>query len=112
MNLSDYLLREVKPEEFQELENRQADIISDVMDEFNDHWKPKVKDVRVSFKYNPQRNLVGIYINRNGQEGLIVERRSLTDEEEAVVGSLYGALEKNLDRLRLPKEEWVSASAK
>ncbi len=112
MNLNDYLLRQVKPEEFAELKRQEADLVSSVMDGFNDVWKPKVKGIKTTFKYNPQRNVVGIYVERNGQQQLVVERQGLSEPEEAVVGSLYQALEQRLDRLRLPKEEWAESVAK
>jgi len=112
MNLNDYLLRQVKPEEFAELKKQEADLVSSVMDGFNDVWKPKVKGIKTTFKYNPQRSVIGIYVERNGQPQLVVERQNLSESEEAVVGSLYSALEQRLDRLRLPQEEWTESVAK
>src|SRR3989344_2975125 len=112
MNLNDYLLRQVKPEEFAELKRQEADLVSSVMDGFNDVWKPKVKGIKTTFKYNSQRKVVGIYVERNEQPQLIVERQGLSEPEEAVVGSLYQALEQRLDRLRLPQEEWTESVAK
>lgn len=59
--------------------------------------------------YNPQRNTIGIFLETGGQQKLIVEREELSEEENAVAGSLYRTLEQKLDRLRLPKENWVNS---
>lgn len=104
-----YLLRGVKPEEFAELKRQEADLIGSVMEEFNDVWKPRVQGVKTTFRYNPQRNAIGIYLERNGQQQLVVERHGLNEPEEAVVGSLYQTLKQRLDRLLLPKENWVDS---
>ncbi|MFA5020119.1 MAG: hypothetical protein WC533_03400 [Candidatus Pacearchaeota archaeon] len=112
MDIKDYLLRQVKPEEFVELKKQEANLFFSVMDGFNDVWKPRVRGIITTFKYNPKRNAVGIYVERNGQPQLVVERQGLSEPEEAVVGSLYLALEQRLDRLRLPKEEWVESVTK
>jgi len=104
-----YLLRGVKPEEFAELKRQEADLVSSVMEGFNDVWKPKVQGVKTTFRYNPQRNAIGIYVERDGQQQLVVERQRLSEPEEAVVGSLYQTLEQRLDRLRLPNEDWVDS---
>jgi len=108
MNIT-YLLRGVKPEEYQELKNLEGDIVGSVMEGFNNVWKPKVQGVKTTFRYNPQRNAIGIYVERNGQQQLVVERQGLSEPEEAVVGSLYQTLEQRLDRLRLLKEKWVDS---
>lgn len=109
MNLNDYLIRGVKPEEFAELKRQETDLVGSVMEEFNDVWKPKVQGVKTTFRYNPPRKAIGIYVERDGQQQLVVERQGLSEPEEAVVGSLYQTLEKRLDRLRLPKESWVDS---
>ena len=106
MSLDDYLVREVKREEYQELKKQKEKIINSVMNGFNDHWKPKVKGIKTTFKYNSSRSMIGIYVIREGQQQLVVERQGLNEAEDAVVGSLYRILEQELDRIRLPKEEW------
>ena len=53
--------------------------------------------------------MIGIYLDKEGQQQLIAEGTDLSDAEEAVVRSLYLNLEKRLDRLRLPKEEWIDS---
>ena len=112
MNLNDYLLREVEPEEFVELKRQEADLVKSGINSLNDHWKPKVQGIKITFRYNTQRKFVGIYVERNGQSQLVVERKGLSESEGAIVGSLYQTLEERLDRLRLPKEEWVESIPK
>jgi len=109
MELDNYLLLEVKPEEFAELKRQEAGLIDSVMNGFNDRWNQKVKGVKTTFRYNLQRNAIGIYIERDGKKQLIVERQGLSESEEAVVRMLYETLEQKLNRLRLPKEDWVDS---
>jgi len=109
MNFQNYLLTGVRPSEFEELKSQEQDIVSGVMEGFNDVWKPKVQGIKTSFKYNPSRSTIGIYIERNGQPQLVVEGQGLNKAEDAVVGSLYLRLERQLDRIRLPKEKWVDS---
>ncbi len=111
MNLDNYLLRGVKPEEFAELKRQEVDLVNSVMEGFNETWKLRVQGIKATFKYNPLRNVIGIYVERQGQQQLVVEGRGLrlSVEEDVVVGSLYQRIEQKLDRLRLLKEEWVDS---
>jgi len=105
MNIQDYLLREVKPEEFRGLKRQEKDIVSSVIEGFNDEWKPKVQGINPAIKYNPSRSAIGIYLG----EQLVIDNEDLTETERVVVQSLYSTLEKRLDRLRLPNEQWVDS---
>ena len=109
IDYGDYLLRKVKPKEFTELKKQEADLISSVMKGFNEEWKFKVKGIKATFRYNPDRYMVGIYIEKNGQKQLVQEGHELNESEEAVVGCLYNTLEKRLARLQLPNEKWVDS---
>ncbi|MFH1506563.1 MAG: hypothetical protein ABIE94_06275 [archaeon] len=104
----DYLLRNVSPAEFEALKREEADIVSAVIDGFNEVWRPRVQGITTTFRYNTSRDIVGIFLEREGQQ-LIVEGEGLSEAEKHVVGSLYTALENRLDRLRLPKERWVDS---
>lgn len=103
--MQDYLLRKVKPAEFTDLKRQEKDIVSAVIAGFNDEWKPKVQGINPKIRYNPSRNAIGIYLG----EQLIMDNEDLGEPERVVVQSLYSTLEKRLDRLRLPKEEWVDS---
>ena len=107
MDLNNYLLRNVKPEEFEGLKSQEQEIIALLMADFNDTWKPKVADVKTAFKYNPKRALIGIYVERDGQQHLAADGQGLSEFENTVVRSLYGSLERRLDRIRLPNEQWA-----
>jgi len=103
----EYMLPHVTREEFTTLKNREEDLVSSVMEGFNDSWKLKVKDIKATFRYNLQRDLVGIYIGEGKEQRLVVESRELNEAEKAVVISLYSTLEQRLDTLRISKERWV-----
>jgi hypothetical protein len=87
------------------LKRQEKDIVSSVIDSFNDEWKPKVQGINPTLKYNPSRGAIGIYLG----EQLVIDNEDLSEAERAVVQSLYSTLEKRLDRLRLPNEEWVDS---
>jgi len=107
--MKDYLLLGVKPEEFAELKKQEKDLVNLVTGEFNESWKSKVKGIKVTFKYNPSRNAIGIYVERDEKQQLVVERKDLSGTENAIVYSLYSTLEERLYKLRLPKEEWIDS---
>ena len=101
-----YLLREVQPEEYRSLKKDEKRFVEETMKGFNDHWRPKTRNVQVGFKYNSDRDAVGIFLQRKGGEQLVLDPEGLTEAENAVVGSLYNKLQERLARLRIPKEKW------
>ena len=105
MDMQDYLLRGVRPEEFRALKRKEKDIFSIVIEGFNDEWKPKVRGITPTIKYNLSRNAIGIYLG----DKLIIDDEDLDETERGFVQILYSALEKRLCRLRLPAEEWVDS---
>lgn len=100
-----YLLKGVKPQEFVKLKRQETDLVGSVIEGFNDDWKQKVQGVKTTLRYNIQRNAIGIYVERDGQQKLVVERQGLNEPEEALVRSLYQTLEQRLDGLRLPQRK-------
>ena len=109
MNFEDYLLRDVKPSEFKKLKAREKEIVSKAINGFNEEWKPKVKEVRATFKYNLERHMIGIHIEKNGGQYLIDTGKGLNEGEYAVVNSLYIDLIQKLNQLRLKGQKWVDS---
>lgn len=109
MDFEDYLLGGVAPEEFTALKNQESKLVASVMEGFNDSWKPRIQGIKIAFKYNPKRNIIGIYVERQGQQTLVIGDEGLNEAESAVVRTLYSTLEVKLARLRLPKEKWVDS---
>jgi hypothetical protein len=107
MSEHDYVLRGVEPLEYRQIKERESELVDLTFEGFNDHWKPRVQDIEVLLKYNPQRRAVGIFLDKDGQKQLVIGRQGLNEEENVFVGSLYGTLERELDTIRLPNEEWV-----
>lgn len=107
MNISDYLLKNVTPQEFVELKGQEADLVASAIEHFNGAWRQRIQRIKVNFKYNPLRSVIGIYVKREEKQRLAVERNELSEEEDAVVASLYQTLEQRLDRMRLLRERWV-----
>ncbi len=104
-----YLLRKVGLEEYKTLKEKEQDIINSVHLNFNDLWLPKVQKIKATFKYNPSREAIGIFIEREGNLQLIIERfnNGLSEEEKAVIYGLNRELERRLEKMRLPNEEWI-----
>ena len=97
-----YVLYDVKPDEYSLLKEKESKIIKEIKENFNDVWRPRVKDVNVSFKYNSSKNNVGIFID----DKLILNSDGLDDKVDAVVGNLYHNLSDKLDELRLISGTW------
>ena len=102
----EYLLRGVQLKEYEALKGDRSRLIDETMQGFNDVWRPKTKNIRATFKYNPGREAVGIFLQNHRQEQLVLDSEGLTKAQDAVVGSLYGRLKERLDRLRIPHENW------
>ncbi len=103
----EYLLKGVQHAEYNALKAAETDIVSAVMNGFNDTWIPKVAGVKVTFRYNLERNSIGIFVGANGHQRLVLDNEGLDESEAVVVASLYQNLEQRLDRIKLPKESWV-----
>ncbi len=102
-----YLIHGVSPEEFNELKGQEAEIDAAVLSSLNDTWKPRVRGIKSTFKYNPNRRMIGIYIERSGQQQLVFDAGGLTEEEDAVVYGLHRELRQKIDRIQLPRETWL-----
>jgi len=109
MDVRDYLIRNVKPNEFTDLKKQEADLVAIAKKATNEAWEQKVGRMKVYFRYNPSREMIGIYIGGNEKQRLAIGKRELTEEENVVVNHLYELLVNNLDTLRLPKEQWVDS---
>ena len=103
----DYLIKGVQSEEYASLKSLEREIVASVMNGFNDVWKPRVQDINATFLYNPERNYIGIFIDRDTDIVLAGGIVSINEEEDAVAGSLYDKLEERLTQLRLLNERWV-----
>jgi hypothetical protein len=109
MGLEDYLLEKVSSDEFTELKNREEIIIRHMLRDIDYQWRAKVQDIKATFKYNTSRDIVSIFIEKDGQQQLVSGNHKLSNEEYAVANSLYSSLEKELFLIRLPKERWVDS---
>jgi len=103
----DYLIEGVEPKEYEALNKRKVKIIENLMGNFNDVWEKKVRNVKVSFTYNKKVGAIGITLNRDEKEHLVLERKGLSDGEDAVVVSLYSDLEKELKNIRIKEGFWA-----
>jgi nuclear transport factor 2 (NTF2) superfamily protein len=102
-----YLIGNVGSAEYEALQSEREGIIARVVEGFNDYWKPKVQGIETTFKYQPDKCTVGIWVKRRGDEHLAMDDEGLSEEEKAVVGSMYLRLHERLRKLRLPNETWV-----
>ena len=109
MTFEDYLLEDVRPSEFRALKAKEGKILSEIVDSFNDEWKPRVKDIKATLKYNPKRNIIGIHLKINDRQCLIEGKEGLNEEEKTFVYSLYTDLMRKMSSLRLKREEWVDS---
>jgi hypothetical protein len=107
MTLSDNLLGNVQWEEYVLLQREREYLISLAFTGFNSFWKPKVEGIKPTFRYNLERHTIGIFLEKDGKEQLIIGKEGLSDAEDAVVNSLYMTLEQRLAKIRLPKETWI-----
>jgi hypothetical protein len=103
----DYLIAGVFLPHYESLKKQEPEIISHVMNAFNDNWQEKNKGIRPTFKYNEKRLMIGIYLMKGGEEQLVIDSQGLTREEDAVVRVMYEDLESRLTKLRLPREKWI-----
>lgn len=101
-----YLLS-VRPDEYLFLKEEERTLLEQVRGSFNDTWRPRVKDITVTLKYNPNRRIVGMWLRRGEDEHLVVDESGLSEPELAFAQSLYSALEQKLTSIRLPLEDWV-----
>ena len=103
----DYLIRNVTLPEFERLRENRAEIINSVKAGFNEVWEPRVKGVSTTFRYNPKRSMIGIYIGPDKEQmRLVIDGGGLSEEEAAVAGSMHRVLEERVDLYRLQNEEW------
>jgi len=102
----DFLIENVHPKEFTEIKSQESKLVEKAKTSFNVTWQPKVKEINVTFKYNLNRNMIGIYLEKDGRYQL-ADSESLNEAEEALADSLYTELETELSKSRLPNERWV-----
>lgn len=102
-----YLIVGVNPEEYEELNLRRDEIMRAYSKRLNGGLKEKSGLVGITFKYNPERFMVGIWLKREGKDVLAMGSNELSKIEDGLVRSLYQTLEEVLERNRLLEEEWV-----
>ena len=109
-----YLLRGVGEDEYRALKKDEEAIVKELMGEFNEHWRPQVKDIEVTFRYNTNRRSIGIWYqipdpkNENAPSGwyLVLDPEDAPKNVDVVVGSLYRKLQQRLDKLKMFSEKW------
>ncbi|MFA5856877.1 MAG: hypothetical protein WC867_05940 [Candidatus Pacearchaeota archaeon] len=105
MNLDDYLLRDVQPDEYMELKANSKGILLDVVESFDDNIIPKIigYENSLTIRYNSKRSMVGIFEG----EKLFIDHSDLKDKyEELVVQTFHKTLEKRLERIRMLNDDW------
>ncbi|MBD3252920.1 hypothetical protein GF386_04265 [Candidatus Pacearchaeota archaeon] len=111
--LSDYVLRNVDPSEYTKLKERESELVEIALRELVDGWRSSVENISVSLKYNPSREIVGIFLEGDGEEKLVMRAEDLSGGNslvsilDAFVSGFYGILERELEYLRLPFEDWI-----
>ena len=110
-----YLITGVSPEEYKSLKSKEAEIVDECKTSFNEEWRPRIKDIKVSFKYNPALSAIGIFVERENEQ-ILAERSSivfgnhqeLSINEGNMALSLRVDLEERLRRIRIQThQDWV-----
>ena len=101
-----YIIKQILPEEYKALKREAPTIVRTAKEILNENDRPKIQDIIISFKYNPQRYTIGIFIKKGEQEQLVLDEQGLSEEENALTNSLRMTLEERLDRIRIPQENW------
>jgi hypothetical protein len=107
IKLDTMLIPDVSPRQYDKLSNQRAEIISEAMSKFNDVWRKKVKGIKSDFKYNNERDIVGIYIGDTDKTNLVIMDSDLTVEQSAVAYNLKSVLEEKLFFIKLHEEKWI-----
>ncbi len=91
------LLQGVTLEEFKELKIQESALVN-MIDQSGDYF-----GIRVTLRYNPSMNAIGIFVKREDQQTLILGSHRLNEKEKTFVKDLYLNLEQRLYHLRLQK---------
>jgi hypothetical protein len=101
------IIPNVSLEEFRHLKAQESRLIEKLQgpNVWSYHKAQLVKDIKTTLKYNPDRKMVGIYIEKNGQYQL-AEKDSDGSLINDVAKYYQTLLEEELT-LMIPKENWV-----
>lgn len=109
MGLTDLLILDVSPEEFRVLKVGEDDLRQEAIETISDPYRKRVDVIQTSFRYNPKRALVGIWIGDEANRRLAYSRSCLNEEETTLVYALREKVQEGLEIIRggLEAEEWV-----
>jgi hypothetical protein len=100
---NEYLLKATL-RQYESLKKQESEIVSDAIKFSN--MKSRNEAIKATFKYNPGRFLIGIYVGEN-LEKLAIDDENLSSEEMDLVRRVHQNLEARLGKLKLRDEEWI-----
>jgi|SRR3989344_961428 len=100
-------------EEYDSLREKREELIRKNRDGFNDAWKPRVKGIEVTFRYNPSRAVLGIFVKNNGKYELAdsesqAKTKPQTIAKSVISNGLLEIIKEELYKIKLKNsDEWI-----
>jgi len=99
-------------EEYHVIREKREELIKRRVDGLDDDWQRRTKGLEVTFRYNPAKGVIGVFVKNNGEYVLADSNQTLA-KSQTIAGSvisnnLLEIIQEELKKIRLSREEeWI-----